>query len=159
MVMTRQNVPVFDRSRYASAEGVQRGGYVLADPEDGDPELILIATGSEVQLALGAHERLEGEGIRSRVVSLPCWEIFERQEQSYRDEVLPPDIVARLAIEEASPLGWERWTGSEGAIMGMTTFGQSAPFADVEAEFGFTVENVTKVAREVAQRAAVNPTT
>jgi transketolase len=159
MVMTRQNVPVFDRSRYASAEGVQRGGYVLADPEEGEPELILIATGSEVQLAIGAHERLAGEGIRSRVVSLPCWEIFEQQDQSYRDEVLPPDIVARLAIEEGSPLGWEKWTGSEGAIMGMTTFGQSAPYADVEAEFGFTVDNVTEVAREVAKRAAANPTT
>jgi transketolase len=159
MVMTRQNVPVFDRSKYASAEGVQRGGYVLADPEEGDPELILIATGSEVQLALGAHERLEGEEIRSRVVSLPCWEIFEKQDRSYRDEVLPPGVTARLAIEEASPLGWERWTGSEGAIMGMTTFGQSAPFADVEAEFGFTVDNVTKVAREVAARAAAEPTT
>jgi transketolase len=159
LVMTRQNVPVFDRSRYASAEGVQRGGYVLADPADGDPEMIMIATGSEVQLALGAHERLEGEGIRSRVVSLPCWEIFEKQDQSYRDEVLPPAVTARLAIEEAAPLGWERWTGSEGAIMGMTTFGQSAPFADVEEEFGFTVDNVTKVAREVAKRAAANPTT
>jgi transketolase len=159
MVMTRQNVPVFDRSKYASAEGVQRGGYVLADPEDGDPELILIATGSEVQLALGAHERLEGEGIPSRVVSLPCWEIFEKQDRSYRDEVLPPGVTARLAIEEASPLGWEKWTGSEGAIMGMTTFGQSAPFADVEAEFGFTVDNVTKVAREVAQGAAAKSTT
>jgi transketolase len=159
MVMTRQNVPVFDRSKYASAEGVQRGGYVLADPEDGDPELILIATGSEVQLAVGAHERLAGEGIRSRVVSLPCWEIFEQQDQSYRDEVLPPAITARLAIEEGSPLGWEKWTGSEGAIMGMTTFGQSAPYADVEAEFGFTVDNVTKVAREVAKRVTANPTT
>ncbi len=112
MVMTRQNVPVFDRSRYASAEGVQRGGYVLADPEDGEPELILIATGSEVQLALGAHERLAEDGIRSRVVSLPCWEIFEKQDQAYRDEVLPPDVTARLAIEEGSPLGWERWTGA-----------------------------------------------
>ncbi|HEY6730816.1 MAG TPA: transketolase C-terminal domain-containing protein, partial [Solirubrobacterales bacterium] len=159
LVMTRQNVPVFDRSKYASAEGVQRGGYVLADSEDGEPELILIATGSEVQLAIGAHERLKADGIRSRVVSLPCWEIFERQDQSYRDEVLPPAVTARLAIEEASPLGWEKWVGSEGAIMGMTTFGQSAPFADVEAEFGFTVDNVTKVAREVAERATANPTT
>jgi transketolase len=159
MVMTRQNVPVFDRVKYASAEGVQRGGYVLADPEDGEPELIMIATGSEVQLAIGAHERLAADGIRSRVVSLPCWEIFEKEDQAYRDEVLPPAITARLAIEEASPLGWEKWVGSEGAIMGMTTFGQSAPFADVEAEFGFTVDNVTKVAREVAERATANPTT
>ncbi|HEX7278782.1 MAG TPA: transketolase [Solirubrobacterales bacterium] len=158
LVMTRQTVPVFDRSRYASAEGVQRGGYVLADPEGGDPELILIATGSEVQLALGAHERLQGEGIRTRVVSLPCWEIFEKQDQAYRDEVLPPAITARVAIEEGALLGWEKYAGTEGAIMGMTTFGQSAPFADVEAEFGFTVDNVAKVAREVAARAAANPT-
>jgi transketolase len=158
MVMTRQTVPVFDRSKYASAEGVQRGGYVLADPEDGEPELILIATGSEVQLALGAHEQLKGEGLRTRVVSLPCWEIFEKQDQAYRDEVLPPGIAARVAIEEGSTLGWERYAGTEGAIMGMSTFGQSAPFKDVEAEFGFTVENVAKVAREVAKRAAANPT-
>jgi transketolase len=159
LVMTRQTVPVFDRSKYASAEGVQRGGYVLADSEGGEPELILIATGSEVQLALGAHERLQGEGIRSRVVSLPCWEIFEKQDQAYRDEVLPPAITARVAVEEGALLGWEKYVGTEGAIMGMTTFGQSAPFKDVEAEFGFTVDNVTKVAREVAQRATANPTT
>jgi transketolase len=158
MVMTRQTVPVFDRSKYASAEGVQRGGYVLADPEDGDPELILIATGSEVQLALGAHEALKDE-IRTRVVSLPCWEIFEKQDQSYRDEVLPPDIVARVAVEEGSTFGWERYVGTEGAIMGMSTFGQSAPFKDVEAEFGFTVDNVAKVAREVAERTAAKSTT
>ncbi|HEY3553290.1 MAG TPA: transketolase C-terminal domain-containing protein, partial [Solirubrobacterales bacterium] len=158
MVMTRQTVPVFDRSKYASAEGVQRGGYVLADAEDGDPELILIATGSEVQLALGAHEQLKGE-IATRVVSLPCWEIFEKQDQSYRDEVLPPEITARLSIEEGSTLGWERYVGTEGAIMGMSTFGQSAPFADVEAEFGFTVDNVAKVAREVAERTVAKSTT
>jgi transketolase len=159
LVMTRQNVPVFDRSKYASAEGAQRGGYVLADPDDGEPELILIATGSEVQLALGAHEQLQADGIRSRVVSLPCWEIFEQQDQAYRDEVLPPGVTARLAIEEGSPLGWEKWVGTEGRIMGMTTFGQSAPFADVEAEFGFTVDDVAKVAREVAEGATANSTT
>ncbi len=159
LVLTRQTVPVFDRSRYASAEGLRRGGYVLVDCE-GEPELILIATGSEVQLALGAHEALIGEGIRSRVVSLPCWEIFERQDAEYRDEVLPPAVTARVAIEEASTLGWERYVGAEGAIIGMTTFGQSAPFADVEAEFGFTPEHVAEVAREVAKGAAVNsPTT
>ncbi|HEX5984785.1 MAG TPA: transketolase [Solirubrobacterales bacterium] len=158
LVMTRQTVPVLDRSKYASAEGARRGGYVLADPEDGEPELILIATGSEVQLAVGAHEQLKGEGIRSRVVSLPCWEAFERQDQEYRDEVLPPDILARVAVEEGSPLGWEKYVGREGAIMGMTTFGQSAPFKDVETEFGFTVENVARVARQVAERAAANPT-
>jgi transketolase len=159
LVMTRQTVPVLDRSKYASAEGARRGGYVLADPEDGDPELILVATGSEVQLAVGAHEQLKEEGIRSRVVSLPCWEVFERQDQEYRDEVLPADILARVSIEEGSQIGWEKYVGREGAIMGMTTFGQSAPFKDVEAEFGFTVENVTQVARQVAERATANPTT
>jgi transketolase len=153
LVLTRQTVPIFDRSRYASAEGLHRGGYVLADCE-GAPELILIATGSEVQLALGAHETLSGEGVRSRVVSLPCWEIFDRQDAFYRDQVLPPAVTARVAIEEAATLGWERYVGLAGAIIGMTTFGQSAPFADVEAEFGFTPDKVAEVAREVAGRAA-----
>jgi transketolase len=131
---------------------------VLADCE-GEPELILIATGSEVQLALGAHETLSGEGIRSRVVSLPCWEIFEREDAEYRDSVLPPAVTARVAIEEASTLGWERYVGTAGAIMGMTTFGQSGKFADVEAEFGFTPDHVAAVAREVAQAAAVKSAT
>ena len=159
LALSRQNVPVFDRSRYASAEGARRGGYVLADPEDGDPELILIATGSEVQFALGAHEILSGEGIRSRVVSLPCWEIFDRQDASYRDEVLPPSVTTRVAIEEASPHGWERYVGDSGTIVGMTTFGQSAPHKDVEAEFGFTSEKFADVVREVAERAAVKTST
>ncbi len=147
MVLTRQNVPVLDRSKYASAEGVRKGGYVLADCE-GEPELILIATGSEVSLAVGAHETLAGEGIRSRVVSLPCWEIFERQDEAYRDEVLPPAVTHRVAIEEASTLGWERWVGSSGMILGMHTFGQSAPFKDVEEEFGFTPDQIAAKARE-----------
>jgi transketolase len=159
LVLTRQNVPVLDRSRYASAEGVRRGGYVLADPEDGDPEIILISTGSEVQLAVAAHEMLSGEGIRSRVVSLPCWELFDRQEAAYRDEVLPPSVTTRIAIEEGSPMGWERYVGDAGTIIGMTTFGQSAPFKDVEAEFGFTPEKIAGVVREVAERAAVKTST
>ena len=158
MVMTRQNVPVFDRYKYASAAGVRKGGYVLADSE-GEPELILIATGSEVQLALAAHETLAAEGVRSRVVSLPCWELFERQDQAYRDEVLPPSVVARVAVEEGSPQGWERYVGREGAIMAMRTFGQSAPFKDVEAEFGFTPDEVTRVARETLERTAQPSTT
>jgi transketolase len=151
MILTRQTVPVFDRSRYASAAGLRKGGYVLADCE-GEPELILIATGSEVQLALGAHETLSGEGIRSRVVSLPCWEIFDRQEAEYRDEVLPPGPAVRVAIEEASTLGWERYVGSDGTIVGMHTFGQSAPFKDVEEEFGFTADKIAEVAREAVER-------
>jgi transketolase len=159
LALTRQNVPVFDRSKYASAEGARRGGYVLADPEDGDPELILIATGSEVQFALGAHEILAGEGLRTRVVSLPCWEIFDRQDASYREEVLPPSVTARVAIEQASPQGWERYVGDHGTIVGMTTFGQSAPYKDIEAEFGFTPEQVADVVREVAERAAVKTST
>ena len=151
MVLTRQTVPVFDRSKYASAEGVRKGGYVLADCE-GEPELILIATGSEVQLALGAHETLLAEGVRSRVVSLPCWEIFDRQDAEYRDEVLPSGPAVRVAIEEGSTLGWERYTGSDGTIVGMHTFGQSAPFKDVEEEFGFTPAKIAAVAREALER-------
>ncbi|HWC09173.1 MAG TPA: transketolase [Solirubrobacterales bacterium] len=159
LVLTRQNVPVLDRSKYASAEGVRKGGYVLADSEGGDPELILLATGSEVSLAVFAHEKLQEEGVRSRVVSLPCWEIFDRQDRSYRDEVLPPGVSARIAIEEASPLGWERYVGDAGEILAMRTFGQSAPYADVEAEFGFTPEKIAQAAREVVERAAVSPST
>ncbi|MGE5409122.1 MAG: transketolase [Syntrophothermus sp.] len=147
LVLTRQNVPILDRSRYASAEGVRRGGYVLADCE-GEPELLLIATGSEVSLAVFAHEKLAGEGIRSRVVSLPCWEIFDRQERAYRDEVLPPTVRRRVAIEEAATLGWERYVGDEGVVLGIHTFGQSAPFKDVEAEFGFTPEQIAARAKE-----------
>jgi transketolase len=152
LVLTRQNVPIIDRSRYASAEGLRRGGYVLADPEGGDPEVILIATGSEVPLTLLAHEKLISEGVRSRVVSLPCWEIFERQEQSYRDEVLPPEITARVSVEEASTLGWERFVGPEGAKIGMHTFGSSAPLKDVQTKFGFTPDRVAETAKEVLGR-------
>jgi transketolase len=152
MVLTRQTVPIFDRSKYASAEGVRKGGYVLADAEGGDPDVILIATGSEVQLALGAHETLSGEGIRSRVVSLPCWELFDRQDDEYREQVLPAGAPVRVAIEEGSTLGWERYVGSDGTIVGMHTFGQSAPFADVEEEFGFTVDKVAAVAREAVEK-------
>ena len=159
LVLTRQNVPVFDRSRYASAEGVLRGGYVLADAEDDDPELILIATGSEVQLAVAAHEQLSGEGVRSRVVSLPCWEVFDRQDADYRDSVLPPSVTARIAVEEGSPMGWERYVGEAGRIVGMEAFGQSAPFKDVEEEFGFTPERIIQVAREVMAGATVEPST
>ncbi len=152
LVLTRQDVPILDRSRYASAEGLRRGGYVLADPPDGDPEVILIATGSEVALAAAAHERLIGDGIRSRVVSLPCWELFERQDQAYKDQVLPPGISARVSVEEASTLGWDRFVGPEGATIGMHTFGSSAPLKDVQSKFGFTPDEVAETAKEVLGR-------
>jgi transketolase len=152
LVLTRQDVPIIDRSRYAPADGLRRGGYVLADAEGGDPEVILIATGSEVALALGAHEQLISEGVRSRVVSMPCWELFERQEQSYQDEVLPPAIRARVSIEEASTLGWDRFVGPEGAKIGMHTFGSSAPLKDVQTKFGFTPDKVAERAKEVLGR-------
>jgi transketolase len=152
LVLTRQDVPIIDRSRYSSAQGLRRGGYVLADPDDGNPEVILIATGSEVALAVAAHEKLIADGVRSRVVSLPCWELFERQEQSYRDEVLPPEITARVSIEEASTLGWERFVGREGASIGMHTFGSSAPLKDVQTKFGFTPDRVAETAKEVLGR-------
>jgi len=142
LVLTRQAVPVLDRSRYAAAEGLRRGGYVLADPSDGDPEAIVIATGSEVALAVAAHEQLAGEGVRTRVVSLPSWHLFDRQGAEYRRTVLPPEITARVSVEQASTLGWERYVGSGGTIIGMHTFGSSAPLKDVTRKFGFTPERV-----------------
>jgi transketolase len=151
LVLTRQEVPVLDRSRYASAEGLRRGGYVLADSTvaDGGPDVILIATGSEVALALGAHEELSAGGIRSRVVSLPCWELFDRQDEAYRDEVLPPGVTARVSVEEASTLGWDRYVGPAGVKIGMHTFGTSAPLKDVQDKFGFTPDRVAEAAKEL----------
>jgi transketolase len=150
---------VIDRERYASAEGLRRGGYVLADSTsigdgggDGLPEVILIATGSEVALALDAHEELGAEGIRSRVVSLPCWELFERQDAAYREAVLPSAVTARVSIEEASTIGWERYAGLEGTRIGMHTFGSSAPLRDVQSKFGFTPDRVAEAARALLER-------
>jgi transketolase len=154
LVLTRQDVPVFDRATYAPAEGLRRGGYVLADAGRGDPEAILIATGSEVALAVAAHEELSAEGIRSRVVSLPCWELFDRQDEAYRDEVLPPRVTARVSVEEASTLGWDRYVGPDGVKIGMHTFGTSAPLKDVQTKFGFTPDRVAEAARETLGRPA-----
>ena len=147
LILTRQNVPVFDRSVYAPADGLRRGGYVLAG--DDDPELILIATGSEVALAVAAHEALAADGVRSRVVSLPSFELFAQQDQAYRDEVLPPSVKARISIEEASTFGWERYVGLEGEAIGMHTFGSSAPLKDVLTKFGFTPDAVVEKAKEL----------
>jgi transketolase len=149
LVLTRQDVPIIDRSRYASAEGLRRGGYVIADPGGGDPEVILIATGSEVALALEAHESLTADGIRSRVVSLPSFYLFDQQDQEYRDSVLPPEITARVSIEEATTLGWDRYVGPDGATIGMHTFGSSAPLKDVMEEYGFTPDRVAETARSI----------
>lgn len=148
LVLTRQNVPVIDRSKYAPASGLARGGYVLAD-SDGEPELILIATGSEVELALEAHEELAADGVRSRVVSLPSWKLFEEQDAAYRESVLPPAATRRVTIEAGATLGWERYAGSEGRIIGMTTFGASAPYKDLREHFGFTTERIVSEAREL----------
>jgi transketolase len=151
LVLTRQDVPILDRTKYASADGLRRGGYVLADAE-GEPEVILIATGSEVALAVEAHEQLVADGIAARVVSLPCWELFDRQDDAYKDEVLPPSVTARVSIEEASTLGWDRWVGPQGAKIGMHTFGSSAPLKDVQSKFGFTPDKVAETAKEVLGR-------
>jgi transketolase len=153
LVLTRQNVPILDRSRYASAEGLRRGGYVLADPDDGDPEVILIATGSEVALAADAYQELSASGVRARVVSLPSWYLFDRQPEAYRESVLPSNVEARVSIEQASVLGWERYVGPRGAMIGMHTFGSSAPLKDVQTKFGFTPERIAETARELLSRA------
>ncbi len=149
LVLTRQKLPTLDRTALTPAAGVARGGYVLADAKGSPPQVILIATGSEVSLALEAHERLATEQIRSRVVSMPSWELFEAQPKSYRDEVLPPAIRARVSIEAASPFGWERYVGLDGAIIGINRFGASAPGPIVMHELGFTAENVVAAAKAV----------
>jgi transketolase len=148
LVLSRQALPTLDRTRYRSAAGLARGGYILADPPDGDPEVILLATGSEVHVALGAYQQLTAEGVRARVVSLPCWELFERQPQEYHDEVLPPHITARVAVEQASTLGWERFVGLSGTVIGMDTFGASAPLKALVTKFGFTPQGVARAAKQ-----------
>jgi transketolase len=148
LILSRQNLPTFDRSKYGSAKGLVRGAYILAGGEDDQPELILIGTGSEVQLCVQAFERLESEGIKARVVSMPSWELFERQSKEYRDSVLPPEVTARVAVEQASTFGWDRYVGTGGAIIGMETFGASAPLQALQEKFGFTPERVVAAARE-----------
>ncbi len=151
LVLSRQALPTLDRTKYAPAFGVARGAYVLADAPDSNPEIILIATGSEVCLAVEAHEKLCNEGIRSRVVSMPSWDIFEHQPQAYRDSVLPPGVKARVAIEQASTFGWERYVGSEGRVVGMKTFGASAPLKELQKKFGFEPARVVAVAKELLE--------
>lgn len=146
LVLTRQNLPTLDRTKYAAASGVAKGGYVLADSQ-GKPDVILLATGSEVSLCVDAYEKLKSEGVKARVVSLPSWEIFDNQDQAYKDSVLPPDVTARVSVEMAATFGWERYTGSKGRNIGMKRFGASAPLRDLLKYFGFTVDKVVEEAR------------
>jgi transketolase len=160
LALTRQDLPPIDRDRYADVSGLHRGAYVLADAEPlpggaqgrGTPELLLIATGSEVWVALEARERLQADGIATRVVSMPCWELFAEQDQSYRDEVLPPAVRARVAVEAAASFGWERWIGEDGEMIGVDRFGASAPGATVLEQYGFTPDNVTDRARRLLDK-------
>jgi transketolase len=152
LVLSRQPLPTLDRSRYAPASGLARGAYVLADPPGGNPELVLIASGSELILAVNAHETLLAEGVRSRVVSMPSWDIFDQQPKDYQDGVLPPAVSARIAIEQASTFGWERFIGGSGRIIGMKTFGASAPLKELQRKFGFEPGRVVATAKELVGR-------
>ncbi len=148
LALTRQAVPTFDRTKYASAAGLARGAYIMADAGGGKPDVILMATGSEVYLCIDAYEKLKAEGIRARVVSMPSWELFEHQDQSYRNQVLPPEVTARVAVEQASGIGWAQYAGAKGRIIGMHTFGASAPLKDLQKKFGFNSEAIVQAAHE-----------
>jgi transketolase len=144
LALTRQALPILEETAQRAREGLPRGAYVLADPPEGDPEIILLATGSEVALALEANRQLAAKGIRARVVSMPCWELFDEQPREYRESVLPPALRKRLAIEAAAPLGWHKYVGLEGQIHGLERFGASAPYKDLAKAFGFTPEVVAE---------------
>ncbi len=148
LVLSRQAQPTLDRAKYAPASGVAQGAYILADAADGKPDVLLLGTGTELALCVAAYEQLKTEGIKARVVSMPSWELFEQQSKEYRDSVLPPTVTARVAVEEASTFGWERYVGMNGAILGMKTFGASAPLKALLKKFGFTTENVVAAAKE-----------
>jgi transketolase len=147
MALTRQAVPHLDRERFGAASGLRRGAYVLSEAEAGLPEVILIASGSEVSIALEAQETLRAEGIQARVVSMPSWTLFSRQSREYRDSVLPPTVRARVAVEAGSPMGWHQWVGEDGEIVGIARFGASAPAKRVFEELGFSAEHVAAHAR------------
>jgi transketolase len=155
LILTRQAVPTLDRSRCAPADGLQRGAYILLDAEDGRPEVLLLATGSEVSLCVEAHRQLEAEGIRTRVVSMPSWELFERycrEHPEYREHVLPRAVTARVSVETGSTLGWAHYVGAAGMTIGMETFGASAPLQELQKKFGFTPETIVSAARRLAGR-------
>ncbi len=148
LILTRQKVPTLDRKKYGAAQGLHKGAYILADCQ-GKPELLLMATGSEVSLCVEAYERLTAEGIKCRVISMPSWHLFEKQDEEYKNSILPPDVWARLAIEQAASFGWERYVGRRGRAIGMTTFGASAPLKELQKKFGFTVDHVIAQAKEI----------
>ncbi len=151
-MLTRQKVAAVDRAKYAPANGLRLGAYVLADAPGGKPSLLLLATGSEVDLALGAYQRLTAEGVAARVVSMPSMELFARQPREYQDAVLPPSVRARLAVEAAGPQPWYRWVGDRGAVLGIERFGASAPYQRIYEEFGLTVDRVVTKAKEMLGR-------
>jgi transketolase len=148
LALTRQALPTLDRTQYRSALGVAQGAYVLADADDGKPEVLLLASGSEVALCVQAYEQLKIEGIKARVVSMPSWELFEKQSHDYRDSVIPPNVTARVSVEQATTFGWSKYVGSTGSSIGMETFGASAPIKDLIKHFGFTVGNVVAVTKQ-----------
>jgi transketolase len=152
LVFTRQAVPTFDRSKYASAAGVAQGAYIMAD-SGGTPDIILMGTGSEVQLCVGAYEKLTAEGVKARVVSMPSWELFERQSDEYKAQVLPRAVGARVAVEAAASLGWAKYIGPDGGLVTRDDFGASAPLKDLLKHFGFTVDDVAAKARDVMKKA------
>jgi len=153
LVLTRQALPTIDRSKYAAASGVAQGAYILADAQGGKPDVLLLATGSEVALCMEAYERLKTEGIKARVVSMPSWELFDDQQQDYRDRVLPSNVTARVSVEQASVFGWAKYVGATGHSIGMRSFGASAPLKDLLKKFGFTVDSVVNAAKEQLKRA------
>lgn len=152
LILTRQALPTLDRTTVAAASGLAQGAYILLDAADGRPDVLLIGTGSEVALCLDAHAALLKKGITSRVVSMPSWELFERQSQAYRDQVLPPGITARVSVELASTFGWSRYVGLNGTAIGMHTFGASAPLKELSVKFGFTVDRITAAAEQLLHR-------
>jgi transketolase len=151
LALTRQSVPTLDREVFQSADGLRKGAYVLKDYGEGDPELILMSTGSEVELIIEAGEILAGDGINVRLISFPSWELFMSQDEEYRAEVLPPDVKARVAIEAGSPMGWTKWVGDHGAVIGIDTYGASAPFEEIYQNYGLTVDNVLETARKLVE--------
>ena len=151
LVLSRQALPTLDRDHYAPASGLARGAYVLADAEGGTPDVLLLATGSEVGLCVDAYEQLKAEGIQARVVSMPSWELFEQQDRPYQDSVIPPEVTARVSVEQASTLGWDRYVGLAGYSIGMRTFGTSAPLKELQKKFGFTADSVVAEAKKQLQ--------